>query len=327
MDEDEIAAERRRAEAAQWFARLKALPVSYGTLKDFFVWRRDRDNAAAFAEAELFWSEAEKVGERPSILRAVEESAARCGARHRLGGLARSLALLTASLTLVAIIFAGIRLFTPTGQAFRTVAGEQRAVELDDGSRLNLDTQTAVKVRFTPGKRDLVLENGEALFNVAKDKTRPFTVKAGGVTVTATGTRFDVEKQENRITVTLVEGSVVVRAPGGSTWSLRPAEQWRWPADGPSVRTVRPETVTAWTQGRVVFDATRLADAIAEINRYGGQTIILDAPQLGARQISGSFEAGDEDSFATAVTALLPLRRTLDGQGRIRLTADEAPAK
>jgi transmembrane sensor len=107
------------------------------------------------------------------------------------------------------------------------------------------------------------------------------------------------------------------------SWSLRPAEQWRWPADGPSVRTVRPETVTAWTQGRIVFDATRLADAIAEINRYGGQTIILDAPQLGARQISGSFEAGDEDSFATAVTALLPLRRTLDGQGRIRLTADE----
>jgi transmembrane sensor len=327
MDEDDIAAERRRAEAAQWFARLKTLPVSHGTLKDFFVWRRDPDNAKAFSEAERFWSEADKVGERPSILRAIEDAAARGSVRRRFGGLARPLAMLTASLIFVAITLGGIRLFAPAGEAFRTLAGEQRAVELDDGSRLNLHTQTAVEVRFTPGKRDLVLENGEALFSVAKDAARPFTVTAGGVTVTATGTRFDVAKRKSRITVTLVNGRVVVRAPDGSIQALRPAQQWRWPADGPRVRTVRPETVTAWTQGRIVFDATQLTDAIAEINRYGGKTIILDAPQLAARQISGSFEAGDEDSFAAAVTGLLPLRRTLDGQGRIRLTAQSHPAK
>lgn len=323
MDEDDIAAERRRAEAAQWFARLKTLPVSHGTLKDFFAWRRDRGNAEAFEEAERFWSAAEKVGERPSILRAVQEAAGRGRKRRRFGDIARPLSLLAASVAIVLIVLAGARLIGPDAQAFRTGAGEQRAIALDDGSRVNLHTETAVSVRYTRRTRQLVLESGEALFSVAADKARPFTVAAGGVTVTATGTRFDVAMRENRIVVTLIEGRVSIRTPDGTIQPLRPGEQWRWPADGQRVRMVNPASVTAWTQGRVVFDDTALTDAIAEINRYAGKPVVLDAPQLGAERISGSFQAGDADSFATAVAAFLPLRQTLDGQGRIRLAAEE----
>jgi len=319
MNEDDFAARRRREEAAQWFARLKALPVSQGTLRDFFAWRRQPGNAEAFEEAERFWSDAGKVGERPSILRAVEEAASRGRAPRRLGRLTRPLSLLAVAVALVLLAYASLHIFGPGGQAFRTSTGEQRVIALDDGSRFNMNAETAVIVRYSPRARNLELEGGEALFSVARDKTRPFTVTAGGATVTATGTRFEVAMRESRIFVTLLEGRVSVRAPDGSIQPLQPGEQWRWPAYGARVHTVKPETVTAWMQGRIVFDNTALADAITEINRYGGKPVVLAAPQFGTRRISGSFEAGDSESFATAVTSFLPLRRTLDDQGHIRL--------
>jgi transmembrane sensor len=322
MDEDNIAAERRRAEAAQWFARLKSLPVSHGTLKDFFAWRREGGNAEAFEEAERFWSEAEKVGERPSILRAVEE-AGRRRARRRFFPATHPLALATVAFVVILGAAWGAYQFFPGGQRFDTAAGEQRVIALEDGSRLNLNTETAISVRYSPSARHLVLKSGEAVFSVAKDKARPFIVAADGVVVTATGTKFDVTLRDKRTVVTLIEGRVSVRAPNGSLIWLSPGEQWRWPPGGRQVQTVKTENVTAWTQGRVVFDNTALANAIAEINRYGGKPVILDAPRFGAQRLSGSFQTGDAESFAAAVTAFLPLRQWTDADGRIHL----APAR
>ena len=321
MEEDDIAAERRRAEAAQWFARLKSLPVSHATLKDFFAWRRESANAEAFEEAERFWSEAEKVGARPSILRAVEAAAGRRRASRRFSIATHPMALAAAAVVLVLIVFGGVRLLDPDGQTFRTAIGEQRVIALDDGSRLNLNTETALTVRYSPGSRHLVLKRGEALFSVAKNKARPFTVSANGALVTATGTRFDVALRDNQTVVTLVEGRVSVRAPDGTTTWLSPGEQWDWPSRGSTVQRVKPETVTAWTQGRIVFDNIALADAVAEIDRYGGKPVILDAPQFAARRLSGSFQVGDSDSFVTAVAAYLPLRQQVDSEGRIHLIA------
>ena len=246
MDEDNIAAERRRAEAAQWFARLKSLPVSHGTLKDFFAWRRERGNAEAFEEAERFWSEAEKVGERPSILRAVEE-AGRRPARRRFISRTHPLALATlAILVILGAAWGAYQLF-PGGQRFDTAAGEQRVIALEDGSRLNLNTETAIRVDFSSSARHLVLKGGEAFFSVARDKARPFIVSADGVVVTATGTKFDVTLRDRRTVVTLVEGRVSVRAPDGSITWLSPGEQWRWPSAGRQVQIVKTENVTAWT--------------------------------------------------------------------------------
>ena len=325
MDDKDRDAERRRAEAAQWFARLKTLPVSHGTLNDFFAWRRESRNAQAFEETERFWSSAERVGERPEILRAIEAAEGRRPARRRFGVVVRPIKWLAASVFLLLLAGGGYAVLAQRGQAFETVAGERRVVALDDGSRLDLNSGTAVRVRFTDDGRQLTLEQGEALFSVAKDKARPFTVKAGGALVTATGTKFDVSRHGERIQVTLLEGSVTIRAPDGSVRPLQTGHQWRWPASGGSITKVKTEDVAAWVRGRIVFDASPLSDAIAEVNRHGGKPVLLDAAQFGSRRISGSFEAGDAESFVTAVTAFMPLRRTTDDQGRIHLTADQSP--
>jgi len=322
MDEDDIAAKRRHAEAAQWFARLKTLPVSHGTLKDFFAWRRERANAEAFEEAERFWSEAEKVGERPSILRAIET------AEHRPPRRPPFLTPFSWTLAAAAVVASlglswGGYVLLFGGRNLVTGVGEQRVIALDDGSRLNLNTETRVNVRYGSEARHLVLKDGEAMFSVAKDKARPFVVTAGDVVVTATGTRFDVMLRDKRTVVTLVEGRVSVRAPDGTTTWLRPGEQWGWPPEGPRVQNVKVDTVTAWTEGRLVFDNAALANAIGEVNRYGGVRVILDAPNLGSERLSGSFQVGDSESFVAAVTAFLPLRQQVDSRGRIHLTAAE----
>lgn len=319
MDKDDIAAERRRAQAAQWFARLKTLPVSHATLKDFFAWRRDAGNSEAFEEAERFWSEAGKVGESPSILRAID-AAERRQARRFLPTM-RPWAIAAVACGVLLLAAWGLHLLFPGGQRFDTGTGEQRVVALEDGSRLHLNTETTVHVRYNAKARNLVLTSGEALFSVAKNKARPFIVSAGGVVVTATGTRFDVTLRNKRAAVTLVEGRVSVRAPDGSTTWLEPGEQWQWPTERSPVHKVRTENVTAWTQGRIVFDDTALAKAIAEINLYGGKKVVLDAPQFASRRLSGSFQVGDSESFAAAITGFLPLQQQTDREGRIHLSA------
>ncbi|MEH3102193.1 FecR family protein [Sphingomonas adhaesiva] len=318
MDDDNIASERRRSEAAQWFARLKTLPVSHGTLRDFFAWKRNKPNADAFAEAERFWTEADKVGERPSILRAVEAAAAQPARGRRL----TVFRLVPAIAAAIVVVLVGYLYIARLGPTYETDPGELRAVALDDGSRLRLSTRTNVAVRYSSSAREIVLREGQALFTVAREVSRPFTVKAGDVTVTATGTQFDVAHHDRQTSVTLIEGRVVVRAPDGRLFDLRPGQQWRWPAVGNAVATVNPGNVTAWTQGRIVMDNMSLADAIDEVNRYGGTPIVLDAPALANRRISGTFEAGDVPSFVTAVTAFLPLRERHE-RGTIRLGAGE----
>ncbi|SHL51664.1 FecR family protein [Sphingobium sp. YR657] len=319
MDEDDFAAGRRREEAAQWFARLKTLPVSQGTLNDFFAWRRQRENAEAFEEAERFWSQAEKVGDRPSILRAIEEADQRARSRPRRGKLPRPYSILVIGIAAVLVICSAVLFLGPRGLAFSTGTGEQRTIALADGSRLNLNVETDIGVDYRSSARNLELRNGEALFSVAHEDSRPFVVTAGAVTITATGTRFDVTHRAQRTAVTLIQGAVTVRAANGSTAHLRPGQQWLSSPDGMSLRTVSLQSVTAWTQGRVLFDNVPLTDALAEINRHGGKLVVLDTPQFAGRRISGSFEAGDTDSFVTAVTAFLPLRPSTDQAGRIHL--------
>lgn len=317
MDEDDIAAERRRAEAAQWFARLKTLPVSQGTLTDFFAWRRHTQNAEAFADAERLWTEAGRLGDRPAIMRAVEAiMPARAAPRRR-----HVFLLVPAFALLLVGVLVGISWLPFGGLSFQTTSGEQRAVALEDGSRLELNSATKVRVRFSADARHLFLQRGEALFSVAHDTSRPFTVVAGDVAVTATGTRFDVSKLDRAIVVTLVEGHVSIRDGSGPLTWLAPGEQWRSDGGDRQVRPVATANVVAWTQGRIVFDNTALADAIDQINRYGGKPITLDAPNMKDERISGTFEVSDPQSFAAAVAAFLPLQQRAGEDGHIHLVA------
>lgn len=306
-----------RAQAADWFARLKSVPVSRETLELFFEWRRGEGHEAAFEEVERLWGKAGQVADDPAIRQATQAAYDRPKRRIGRGGLAA-----IAVPALVLIVAGSAVLLHRTGDRYTTGVGQQSVVALADGSRVTLDTDTKLVVRLEKDARHVELDHGQAYFTVAHDASRPFTVEAGGVEVVATGTQFDVRHLTGATDVTLVEGSVNVRAPGSDDPRRMVAGQKMMLASGqaPVVRRVDTAVATAWKRGQIVLDGMTLSDAIAEVNRYTAHPVELDAQRYAGNRVGGAFETGDIDSFVQATTALLPLRAVRQSDGRIHLT-------
>jgi transmembrane sensor len=216
---------------------------------------------------------------------------------------------------------------------YRTGVGEQRTVSLPDGSEVVLDTDTSLKLSFTNDTRRVELAHGQALFHVAKDPTRPFTVVAGDGSVTALGTQFVVRREPAEMIVTLLEGSVEIvqqsriSAPAtapeaGSGLALppvlhtavqqivlRPGQQVRSGAAGVSAPALpQLSEATAWKSGKLIFNDQPLGEAVDEVNRYARRKLRLGDPSLRAIRVSGVFDAGRTESFADALAGSMGLR-------------------
>jgi len=225
--------------------------------------------------------------------------------------------------------------------AFATDVGEQRAVMLDDGSRMLLNTDTRVRVSFDDRQRTVNVRSGEAIFEVAKDPQRPFVVRVSGSEVVAVGTAFAVRygapsaSRPSELTVTLIEGQVSVRpapdvgadavAPEKAI-SMKAGERLRLDHVAGSAGTAPPaldrpnvEQVTAWKRSEAVFDGTALQDAVAEMNRYSRTPIVLvDGLGDSTLRVSGLFRTGDNIGFARAVAHLHGLKLNAEA-GRLEL--------
>jgi transmembrane sensor len=228
-----------------------------------------------------------------------------------------------ASVALVAIgaVILGYQRFA--GQHYETHVGEQRDVLLADGSRMTLNTNTAVSVRYSKARRYLVLERGEALFSVAHNAARPFDVAAAGTLTRALGTEFNVDMRGAKLTVSVLEGAVQVSTPDSSLGTgPDPGSETVGPARAAAVAKgqaleFRPkerllvqekadlDRIDAWRTRRLEFSNTPLAQAVEEFNRYSSTQIVIGTRDLAERRVSGIFRIGDTDGF------LYSLRETL----------------
>jgi transmembrane sensor len=240
---------------------------------------------------------------------------------------------------------------------FRTEVGGLEVVSLPDGSRMTLNTASEARLAFGDAERRVVLLQGQALFDVAADPARPFVVAVDGATVTAVGTVFDVRKDEAALTVTLVEGVVDVAvaaatpqqgpAPDGAgSEELQPsgAEAVAPTAVASSVvlqageqlvvsrtdsgverRAADLEAALGWTDGVLIFRRTRLADAVAEVNRYTAEPLRLGDPALADLELSGVFRAGDVDAFAWSLEQTFPIRIEPEGRARVVRAREGGP--
>lgn len=311
--------ERTAAEAAAWLARLESTGRTEATEAGLRAWLdADASHRGAFEKAMDLWA----ILPGAAALRDGGEGAAGPLPRFRSRVGARSLAL-AASFLIVAMV-SGWWLMQPTGYA--TAIGEQKVATLEDGTRIALNTDTHLSVRYEAAARNIVMDDGEAMFEVARNPERPFVVTAGNKSITAIGTSFIVRKAGNAVTVTLISGKVRVDTyaspaaarPVQSTM-LTPGERFAAAADAAAMVTpVSSEAATAWRRGQVVFNDTPLSAAIAELNRYGGPQIDIADPRLGALTVSGVFATNDTAEFADAVAALHGLDVGRDA-GRIRL--------
>jgi transmembrane sensor len=210
----------------------------------------------------------------------------------------------------------------PPGSAlYRTAVGERSTVVLPDGSVATLNTDSVLKVAYNESERGVRLLKGQALFEVAHNKRKPFQVYAGDRRITAVGTVFDVRLQGERVKVALVEGVVKVASVAAPRPQV-PREQVTMIAgellDAPptaamSVKTADIRRATSWREGVVVFDDAPLADAVAEINRYTTHPVVLADAGIGVYRVSGVFKTGDPERFAESMAEVFPL--TVDESG------------
>ena len=213
---------------------------------------------------------------------------------------------------------------------YETQLGEQRTLELEDRSRLVLDSRTRLQVRFTDDARVVELMEGRAQFSVSKDPRRPFKVAAGGREVIALGTVFTVERVDSAVSVTMFEGRVaVVETPARGTSrpsldtsiELTAGESLSVAQDGKATMThsVDLASAGAWQQGKTIFKDETLAAAIQRINRHARVQIRVEDAALASLHVSGVFDTGDVESFTHAVEATLPIAAEYSEDGTITL--------
>jgi transmembrane sensor len=238
-----------------------------------------------------------------------ESSAPERGERHRWRLLA-----FAASILLVTTVLAVYLLF-PRG-VYSTSLGEQRSLALADGSTVQLDSLSRVRIRYSDHERTVDLLQGQALFHVTKDATRPFVVYSGETRVKVVGTQFDVYRKADGTVVTVVEGRVAIlgsletpaaSVPGTDVTKTGERPQATFLDAGEQItvtpkaarRTPHPDLAgaTAWTQRQLIFDSASLTDVADEFNRYNERKLVLDPSALGSLHISGVFSSTDPASL------------------------------
>ncbi|AFT71635.1 Anti-FecI sigma factor, FecR [Alloalcanivorax dieselolei B5] len=216
-----------------------------------------------------------------------------------------------ASVVLVMMVLA----FRPQGD-FHTATGEIRTVALEDGSRLILDTDSAVDVHYDSGLRRIELLRGRAWFQVEPNKRRPFEVLSQGGAAQAVGTAYQVEDRGRSVRVTVTQGVVSVRSPerGGEHAVMVHAGQTVVYDSGQPPSGVSDADVTAallWTEGRLELDDLPLDDVLTAIQRYHPGKILLLDSGVGRRRVSAMLSVAELDKGldALAESQGLALRR------------------
>ena len=200
--------------------------------------------------------------------------------------------------------------------SYRTALGGIDTLSLADGSTTVLASDSRIDVRLSRRERRIDLARGEAIFDVAKDKTRPFVVDAGQRQVVAVGTRFSVRRDARELRVVVTEGTVRLQSPAGSA---KPQPTALLPAgsvalvrgDGVLVRSLPiadAERMLDWRDGLLVFRDATLAEAAAEFNRYNARKLVVADDAAGALRVGGSFRWDNAEGFARLLERGFPVR-------------------
>jgi len=291
---------------------------------EWLVARRVRDDWDAGKEAELdAWLEASPL-RRVAYLRleGAWGRTHRLRALHQLEDAERPVKMPLAALkgaaaaVVVAIIGAAAALYAlqPRAQTYATAVGEHRSFILADGSHIELNTDTVLRVLVRNGQRTAWLDHGEAFFQVKHDAVNPFVVMAGNRRITDLGTKFVVRRDLNRFEVDVVEGRV--RFDAGDAHVHRPAlllpgDAVIANADSLSMPKKSAETLAkelGWRRGVLIFDATPLADAAAEFNRYNNNKIVIADKETARLSLGGTFRTSDGEAFVRLAQEVLGLR-------------------
>jgi transmembrane sensor len=368
------ASDRRKhavSEASDWFSRLQAGPMQRAEREQFVEWLRESHLhvAAMLRVAQIHgsleqfqgWSriptgpltQTDKVvpfpPPPPGGARLSEDSSPAPRAPPRNTGPRLRFVAFTTFLLLVV----GTLTVLPRsrGQLIETERGERREVVLPDGSVLQIDPQTRLRVRYVDAARRISLEQGRALFHVARNANRPFLVQAADTTVRAVGTAFSVEQRpHDGVVVTVAEGKVSVSVSpddqlgeairAGKTNESNSAseasetgnagevfltanQQITVTAGGTTrpIRKVDSARTLAWAAGRLIFQNDELGQAVAQFNRYNPVQLTVADPTLARKPVSGVFNAAEPEAFIAFLQSVTAVEIIRDGDKSITIAA------
>lgn len=293
------------AEAAEWYLRHDAGPLSAEEMATFEDWLSIAENRQAYARLDSTW---QKLSYLPR-----PEAAAPFRARAERGaGRRQAFAAIAAVGLLLAV---GYLLDLPLRLQADAMApvGGRVSLKLADGSMALLNTGSAIAVDYSSRERRVHLLRGEAVFEVAKNPERPFIVEADRVEARALGTAFGVRESEGAVTVTVLESRVAVSYPPlqAASVELSPDEAVSYAAGraGP-VEAVNADNETAWRRGKLVFVDRPLGSVISELNRYHAGRIQITDETISGHLVSGVFDISDPVGTLDTLEASLGLHST-----------------
>lgn len=302
---------RVRDEAAQWFVRLQKPVMSVEERQRFEAWLDEHANHRD--EIQLLqgiWSATDLLPRER--LQALCERPAERAKRRPLLRYAVAAGLLAVAVGLG--LFSGLGASSDYRGEFATVLGERRHVALPDGSLVDLNSRSHVRVVFEHRKRRVELVEGEALFRVEHDAGRPFTVDAGNGQVTVTGTRFDVRRDADSTRVAVEEGSVKVQGrdfPINLTAGLGTRIDAQGKVAAPYA--INADELTAWRNGKLVFNNAPLSDVAEQVSRYRDKPLRVANAAVGNLRLTSVFRSDNPEALLKALPNILPVAvRTLD---------------
>lgn len=319
----------RLDEAVAWHVRLSSDRADERTWLAFTSWlESDEANRTAFDEVEDFTGELESsVAMARDSKRFANIGPARFPPRvrsllrSRYGWAAAAMALAAAALL---FIFLPLEPRQPASVSYSTRMGETRSVVLADGTMVDLNTGTTIRVRVGRSERHVALDRGEALFHVAKDSRHPFDVSVGRRVIRVVGTVFDVLRNEGTITVTVAEGKVGffqpdAQADRGLTLVAGDQAALAEATGKATLRRVDPNVALAWRSGYLVYRNAPLATIVSDINRYFARRVAIGDGSAAGQRFSGVLRMDREDAVLRRLSRLLPVEAEYRADGGIVL--------
>lgn len=322
MSDIESTSPSTRDQAIAWLLRLRDAPADAQSRRAFAAWlAADPAHQTAYRQVQAQWDWMEPLKQQSFRAR---DAALRYRPTARQSTRRKWLIYGAAATVLLGL---GLAIFSPQGwyglpHSYNTAKGQRQVLALSDGSELELNTDTEVRVHFNHAQRQVELIRGEAFFKVFHNADRPFSVQAGNLRVRDIGTAFDVYKQADRVSVAVQEG-VVEMAGQSEHRELHAGQQLAYSDDHRFVPAIASDiaAATAWRQGQLIFNGRRLIEVLAEIGRYHEVQIRLPDPKLAELRVNGSFRTEQLDGMLNAVSALLPVNVKRIGEREIVLEA------
>jgi transmembrane sensor len=301
------AANEVRARAAEWLERRVGDGWGDDDQAELDAWLAESaTNKVAYMRVSAAWSKADRLVVLNTPAFGPASSA------PRKGNLAAPFRVAAALIAVSAIGLGTAQyLSKPDGTVYSTAVGGHKAITLSDGTRIELNTNTSLRIALKDNRRNVVLEKGEAFFQVTHDTSRPFAVTVGNHRITDLGTEFVVRQEPGEVKVSLLEGRAQfenIGAAGSKHAVLAPGDVVVATAGDFRVarKPVRElDESMAWRHGSLIFFHTSLADAAKEINRYNEQKVVVADGDAARLKINGTFPVNDVRLFGRVAHVVL----------------------